>query len=377
MGRPQLGVQSLTTKADGGGTVPIFDGHNDTLTKIRHGGPNAQRSFLERSELGHLDLPRAREGGLAGGFFAIFTSSPNYERVVGEVLDADGEVVPGGWSVQLPPKLERRIATSWTVSAMSNLFRLEAESQGEIEVVRSVADLRRCLADGTFAVIIHIEGAESIDRDLEALDVFYEAGLRSLGPVWSRPTIFGHGVPFDFPGSPDTGPGLTAAGRRLVKRCNELGVLIDLSHLNAKGFWDVAGLSDAPLVATHSCAWTLSATPRNLTDEQLDAVGDSRGVVGINYAVGFLRADGNGSGKVVTPLTEIVRHARYVVDRIGIDHVALGSDFDGARVPDDLEDASGLPRLIQAFRDAGFEQKEIEQIAYRNWVRVLEQTWRA
>jgi membrane dipeptidase len=258
---------------------------------------------------------------------------------------------------------------------MSDLFRLEAESQGEIEVVRSVTDLRRCLADGTFAAILHIEGAESIDRDLEALDVFYEAGLRSLGPVWSRPTIFGHGVPFDFPRSPDTGPGLTAAGRRLVRRCNELGVLIDLSHLNEKGFWDIAKMSDAPLVATHSCAWALSPTPRNLTDEQLDVVGDSGGLVGINYAVGFLRADGDGTGKVVTPLTEIVRHARYVVDRIGIDHVALGSDFDGARIPDDLVDVSGLPRLVQAFRDAGFEQNEVESIAYKNWLRVLEQTW--
>ncbi len=163
----------------------------------------------------------------------------------------------------------------------------------------------------------------------------------------------------------------------MVKRCNELGVLIDLSHLNEKGFWDVARISDAPLVATHSSAWALSQTPRNLTDEQLDAVGDSGGVVGINYAVGFLRADGNGTGQVVTPLTEIVRHARYVVDRVGVDHVALGSDFDGATIPDDLQDVSGLPRLIEAFRDAGFEEKEIEQIAYKNWIRVLEQTWRA
>jgi len=358
-------------------TIPVFDGHNDTLTKIRRGGPDSQQSFLERSELGHMDLLRAREGGLAGGFFAIFTSSPGYEWVVGELLDRDGEVVSGGWSVPLPPKLERRIATSWTLSVMSDLFRLEAESDGELEVVRTVADLQRCLAEGTFAVILHIEGAESIDRNLEALDVFYEAGLRSLGPVWSRPTIFGHGVPFDFPRSPDTGCGLTAAGARLVRRCNELGVLIDLSHLNEKGFWNVARISDAPLVATHSCAWSLCPTPRNLTDEQLDAVGESDGVVGINYAVGFLRADGNESGEVVTPVTEIVRHARYVVDRIGVDHVALGSDFDGATIPDDLGDVRDLPRLIEAFRDAGFEEKEIEQIAYRNWIRVLEQTWRA
>ena len=203
-------------------TIPVFDGHNDTLTKIRHGGPDAQPSFLERSELGHLDLPRAREGGLAGGFFAIFTSSPDHQRVIGPLLGPDGEVVPGGRSIQLPPPLDRDIATAWTLSVMSDAFRLEAESEGEIEVVRTVADLRRCIDEGTFAIILHIEGAESIDENLETLDVFYEAGLRSLGPVWSRPTMFGHGVPFDFPRSPDTGPGLTPAGHRLVERCNEL-----------------------------------------------------------------------------------------------------------------------------------------------------------
>jgi membrane dipeptidase len=357
-------------------TVKVFDGHNDTLTKIRHGGANAQRSFLERSEKGHIDLPRAREGGLAGGFFAIFTSSPNYERVVDPLVGADGQTVPEAWSVPLPPKLDRRIATSWTLSVMSDLFRLEAESDGAISVVRTTAELRRCLSDGTFAVILHIEGAEAIDSKLEALDVFYEAGLRSLGPVWSRPTIFGHGVPFDFPRSPDTGPGLTAAGRRLVERCNELGIMIDLSHLNLKGFWDVSAISQAPLVATHACAWSLSQTPRNLTDEQLDAIGESGGLVGINYAVGFLRADGDGSGEFKTPLTEIVRHATYVADRIGVEHVALGSDFDGARIPEDLGDATGLPRLIKAFRDAGFAEQDIELIAFRNWLRVLDQTWR-
>ena len=356
--------------------IPVFDGHNDTLTKIRHGGPDAQRSFLERSELGHLDLPRAREGGLAGGFFAIFTSSPDHQRVIGPLLGPDGEVVPGGRSIQLPPPLDRDIATAWTLSVMSDAFRLEAESEGEIEVVRTVADLRRCIDEGTFAIILHIEGAESIDENLETLDVFYEAGLRSLGPVWSRPTIFGHGVPFDFPRSPDTGPGLTPAGHRLVERCNELGVLIDLSHLNEKGFWDVSRLSNAPLVATHSAAWELSHTPRNLTDEQIDTVGKSGGVVGINHAAAFLRADGNGSGEVATPLTEIVRHARYVADRIGVDHVALGSDYDGARIPSDMGDVTGLPRLIEAFRDAGFDEKEIEQVAYRNWLRVLGETWR-
>jgi membrane dipeptidase len=237
-----------------------------------------------------------------------------------------------------------------------------------------VTDLRRCLDERTFAVIIHIEGAEAIDTRLEALDVLYEARLRSLGPVWSRPNAFAHGVPFDFPRDPDTGPGLTPAGRRLVKRCNQLGILIDLSHLNARGFWDVAKISDAPLVATHSCAHALCASPRNLTDAQLDVIALSRGLVGINYHVGFLRTDGDA--KAETSLTEIVRHARYVADRIGVGHVALGSDFDGATMPGDLGDVTRLPVLLEALRAGGFNEEELRAIAYGNWLRVLGDTWR-
>ena len=105
---------------------------------------------------------------------------------------------------------------------------------------------------GNLAAVLHIEGAEAIDPELEALEVFYAAGLRSLGPVWSRPNVFGHGVPFRFPSSPDTGPGLTDAGKELVRACNRLRIMLDLTHLNEAGFWDVAALTDAPLVATHS-----------------------------------------------------------------------------------------------------------------------------
>ncbi|MDA0328000.1 MAG: dipeptidase [Gemmatimonadetes bacterium] len=353
--------------------VPVFDGHNDTLTHIRNAAPEDARSFLKQSSIGHVDLPRARAGGLAGGFFAIFTTSPGMSRIHRPLLDEDGEVVPGGWSVDLPPKLDRRTAYSYTVSVMSDLFRLVEESAGGIEVVRTASALTRCIEDGTFAVILHIEGAEAIDTRLETLDVFYEAGLRSLGPVWSRPNAFAHGVPFDFPRHPDTGPGLTRAGRRLVKRCNELGVMIDLSHLNAQGFWDVARISEAPLVATHSNAHALSATPRNLTDAQLDVVALSGGVVGLNYAVAFLRGDGKHDPE--TPLTEIARHARYIADLIGVRHVALGSDFDGAMIPGDLRDVTRLPMLLQALRDIGFSEDEVRAIAYRNWVRVLKATW--
>ncbi len=156
--------------------------------------------------------------------------------------------------------------------------------------------------------------------------------------------------------------------------CNLLGILVDLSHLNEPGFWDVAKLSRAPLVATHSNAHTLSASSRNLTDRQLDAIGESGGVVGINFALMFLREDGDYVP--ATPLDVIVRHVDYVANRIGIEHVALGSDFDGAQIPDGLGGIEGLPRLVEALRAAGHDDGSLAKITHENWLRVIGASWK-
>ena len=239
-----------------------------------------------------------------------------------------------------------------------------------VQRVTSAAEFRA----GVVSAIVHMEGAEPIARDLSNLESWYERGLRSVGPTWSRPNEFAEGVPFRFPSSSDTGGGLTTAGRELVAACNRLGILVDLSHLNWAGFWDVARLSDAPLVATHSNAHALCAASRNLTDEQLEAIRDSGGVVGVNFAVTFLREDGREVPE--TPLTEIVRHVDHYAERMGIDHVAFGSDFDGAVVPDALGGAAGLPKLVDALRDAGYDDDAVAKITHRNWLRVLDATWR-
>ena len=222
------------------------------------------------------------------------------------------------------------------------------------------------------AAILHFEGAENLGPDPGALEELYETGLRSLGLVWSRPNAYAHGVPFRFPSSPDTGPGLSAAGKELVRECNRLGTLIDLSHLNERGFWDVAELSEAPLVATHSNAHALCPASRNLTDRQLDAIRDSDGIVGVNFAVAFLREDGGESED--TPLETIVRHVDYLVERVGIDRVGFGSDFDGAKVPKELGDVSELPKLLAALRAAGYDETALEKLAHENWIRVLRAT---
>lgn len=349
---------------------PVFDGHNDTILSVLLPDRGGGRDFFKKSKEGHIDLPRAQKGGLGGGFFAVFVPSPKpMGGWPGRDINPDGS-----YYIPMPDPLEQRHARDFATKAFRTLHAIEAESKGDVKIVRTVKELEKCLKDGTFAMILHFEGVEAIDTDLDALHLFYQAGLRSVGITWSRPNAFGYGVPFAFPRDPDIGPGLTEAGKALVKECNQLGVMVDLSHLNEKGFWDVAALTSAPLVATHSNAHALSATPRNLTDKQLDAVKESGGIVGINYHIGFLRSDGRADKK--TSLNEIVRHAAYIADRIGIDHVGLGSDFDGATMPQDLKDAAGLPKLMKAFKEHGFDKKALKKIAHGNWVRVLNETWR-
>jgi membrane dipeptidase len=175
------------------------------------------------------------------------------------------------------------------------------------------------------------------------------------------------------PSPPDTGPGLTDAGKELVRECNRSGVLLDLSHLNERGFWDAAGITEAPLVATHSNVHALCPTSRNLTDKQLDAIRDSDGMVGVNFAVAFLRED--GAEEEDTPIEDVVRHVDYLVERVGVERVGFGSDFDGAKVPRGIGDASGLPKLLAALRERGYDDAALKKLAHENWVRVLRETW--
>ena len=260
------------------------------------------------------------------------------------------------------------------VFAMASLlYRIERESDGRVRVCRTAGDIERCLADDVLAAVLHIEGAEAIDANFEVLDVLHAAGLRSLGPVWSRPNAFGHGVPFRCPSSPDTGPGLTDLGKALVGACNRLRILIDLSHLNEKGFWDVAAISNAPLVATHSNAHAISPHSRNLTDRQLAAIGKSGGLVGVNFAASFLRPDGRQDKD--TPAELIVQHIAHLLEHAGEDSVGFGSDFDGALIPAELGNAARLQNLVAAMRTRGFGEPLIEKVCFRNWLRVLERTW--
>jgi len=342
--------------------ISVFDGHNDALTAEDHD------AFAIGRRGGALDVPRMRAGGIRAAIFAVWIEGEDPERAVAQP-DAEGGV---RWD--LPGPVDHDAAAAGAARIAGRLAALDRA--GALRLARSVSTLDDAFTDdGPPAAILHLEGAEAIDPGLEALEHWYAAGLRSLGPVWSRPTAFGHGVPFTAPSTPDTGPGLTDAGHALVRRCAELGILVDLAHLNAAGFWDVAAAELGPLVSSHAGAHALCPSPRNLTDEQLDAIGSTGGLIGIVYANQFLNAD--LSRKPSTPVSRIAEHAAYVADRIGVEHVGLGSDFDGAEIPDELGDAAGVPRVLDALSAVGFTPAEVEAIAWGNWRRVIGAWWRS
>ncbi|MFI8416314.1 dipeptidase [Serratia sp. NPDC078593] len=342
-------------------SLPIFDGHNDLLLKLwlEH-ADDPVAAFYSTVHDGHLDFKRMQRGGFCGGLFAIF-------------------IPPVSYIAQIRHQPESQVLTSYdplaiTEAQIAIMVQLEQASQGQLRICRSVAEIEQCQQNRQIAAVLHIEGAGALDSELTQLDRFYAMGIRSIGPFWNQPNAFGEGICGAFPGSPDSGPGMTAAGKALIQACNQRRILVDVSHMNEKAFWDTAALSTAPLVATHSNAHTLCPQPRNLTDSQLAAIAESGGFVGVNFGTAFLRADGKRDS-ATTDLTEIVKHFEFLVTKLGEDHVGFGSDFDGVNVPQSLGDVSGLPRLMQALSQAGFSSSQLEKLAWRNWLAVLASTW--
>lgn len=341
---------------------PVFDGHNDLLLRLwLKNSTKAVSQFIEGEHDGHMDLPRMHDGGMVGGLFAMYTPSDDGIEHQGLNPAPYGEV-------------KRNEAWKATLEMAEILFAMEREVPNDgFKVCLTVADIRSAIASGAIAAVFHIEGAESIGPRLEGLHELYAKGMRSIGPVWSRPNAFGEGVPFSFPSTPNTGAGLTEAGKALVRECNALKIMLDVSHLNQNGFWDLTKITDAPVVASHSNVHALSQSSRNLLDDQIRFIGESGGLIGLNYALDFLQNDGALHPEL--PPSEMIRHTDYLLRLAGEDCVGLGSDFDGAAVPDFMRDVSGVPLLIEAMVQAGYGEGLIRKITSENWLRVLERSW--
>lgn len=369
---------------------PTIDGHNDTLLALADREDRVS-AFGAGYDGGHLDLPRAREAGLGAALFAAFV--PNEEMPERRATD-------DGYDYPLPDPVDPERARRLTYEALACLHQWAAEVDG-FRILRTVADLDDCLAtwdrpgepgegdgergkgdgergagggegdpNGDLGAIFHLEGAEAIDPDCSNLDFLYEAGLRSVGPVWSRSNEFAHGGRFRYPGHPDTGPGLTDAGRRLLAECERRGILVDCAHMTEQGVFDAAEVLAGPLVVSHTGAHARCEHTRNLTDEQIDAVADAGGIVGINFGTGILAPPDEDPG-----IATIADHVEYVADRVGVEYVGLGSDFDGATVPDEVGDVTGLPAVLAALDDRGFDDEDLAKVARGNWRRVLADAW--
>lgn len=341
----------------------IFDGHNDVLFRLFRAGGDPIPPFEQ--DQGHVNVVAAERGGFAGGLFAMFA--------LGEGRGLDFSIFSNPpYDAPLPEPLEQSEALRQIIAQAGIAHRLE--QRGLVRFCLSGADVQQAMADEVIALVLHLEGAEAIGPELLELDALYALGLRSIGPVWSRPTIFGHGVPFRFPSDGDVGPGLTDRGKQLVERCKRLGMVVDNSHLNEKGFWDVAEVG-VPLVATHSNAHAVSPSARNLTDAQLRAIGETGGMVGLNYGTMFLHP--NGSAAAAGALDHAMKHLDHMIQIAGENHVGLGSDFDGAPMPEGLKGAGGLPNLRLRMQQAGYGDVLIEKLCHGNWLALLNRVLKA
>ena len=342
----------------------IFDGHNDLLTRLwLSSADDPVHDFIYGTLPGHLDLKRCRRARWMGGLFSIFL--PPYAYVKNNH----------------PDKLFSPSNSNFTAQEIVDICcaqlelaqQLQARSDGQIQICTSVAQIKACQQNQQLAIVLHLEGAEFLAIEPDLLDVFYEAGLRSIGPLWNRKSLFGDGLNASFPHSPDTGSGLTREGKELILACRDKHMLIDVSHMNERAFWDTLEIADQPIVATHSNAHALCAQARNLTDRQLAAIKQNGGLVGVNFDVAFLRADGQRDTQ--TSLDVIVDHLAYLIDHLGEDHVGFGSDFDGCLLPDELSDISQISKLIERMQQRHFSDALIEKNTSKNWFRVLDEIW--
>lgn len=306
----------------------VVDLHNDVMLDVHA----HKRDIATRSPVGHSDLPRLREGGVDVQVLALFVHPKEAERGfarITELLDA--------------------------------FDRFAAAHSGMLELATSVAEIARLEAAGRLAVVLAVENASALEGHPDRVEGLYQRGVRMMGLTWNNSNGLADGAMETHHG------GLTPLGRQVLTRMQELGMVVDVSHLSEQSFWNVLEATRGPIVATHSNAAGLTPHPRNLTDEQLQAIARRGGAVGVNFYPTFT---GGAS------LAQILDHLEYLVNVMGADHVALGSDFDGftGRV-NDLEDVSRLPGLTAGLLSRGHDAEAVKKILGGNALRVFREIW--
>ena len=358
----------------------VVDTHSDSLAwPTRHGVDIGRRQHET-----HMDLPRMREGNQNVQFFACFAS---------------------------PSWIAKKKAVQVTLDYMDSFHALMRNYPERIEQATTADDVRRITDAGKLAGILCIEGGHSIDDDLAILRMYHRLGARYMTLTWNNTNNWADGV-LDEPRH----GGLNHFGKEVVREMNRLGMLVDVSHVAPATFWDAIETTTKPVIASHSSAKAVCAAPRNLEDDQIKAVAANGGVIGVNYEITFVgeayrtakdaidaekseetkRAEKDhpaGSDALKSALreiderheekvarlpkphyTEIVDHIDHMVSVVGVDHVGLGSDFDGATMPEGMEDCTKVPLITDELVKRGYGENDVRKILGENFMRVMGET---
>lgn len=358
----------------------IVDTHSDSLARpVRYG-----ENIGVRTESGHMDLPRMREGNQTAQFFACFPS---------------------------PKFIEERKCIQVTLDYIDAFHTLCVNYPDQIEQATTAEDVRRISDSGKLAGILAIEGGHAIDDDLAVLRMYYRLGVRYMTLTWNNTNNWADGV-LDEPRH----DGLTDFGRDVVREMNRLGMFVDISHVAPKTFWDAIETTTKPVIASHSSAKAICQAPRNMDDDQLRALAENGGVVGVNYEVTFVseryRRESDAlnerkeselkeaeelhakepeklekakeeieakfkelrSTELKLPdYTEIVDHIDHMVKVAGVEHVGIGSDFDGCVTPEGMEDCTKVPKITEELVRRGYSDGDIRKILGENFLRVMDE----
>ncbi len=341
---------------------PVIDCHNDSIVSrirrgflsVRGGGEPGPRppdgaegtvAFLrgplpaeERPFHGQIDLASMRAGGIDAAFFAVD--------------------VTRAWKNHLAYALD---ALGWFLADLETCG-------GELVVARSAEDIRAARAAGKRAALLVVENSEALEGSLHVLRSLHALGVRSVGLTHNLNTWAAAGN-----AEAGCGGGLTRFGRALVREMGRLRMLVDVSHIAERGFYDTLEEAGGPVIASHSCCAALCPHPRNLSDSQLRALAQTGGVVGITFVAPFLDAGWRESHWPERPgLDRVLAHVDHAVSVAGVDHVGIGSDFDGGGVA--LRDATEYPRIAEALRARGYSEADVDGIMGGNVLRLLRET---
>ncbi len=319
--------------------MKIVDLHCDTIMRF-YGGEH-----LRGLENSHINLDKLRAGETLAQCFAIFV--PTHGSAARHGIPDD--------------------PAAYFDRAYQAYLRELALCSDRLAPAYTVADIARNEREGKVSAILTVEDGVTLDGKLENVDVYYKKGVRMVALTWNYENSLG------YPQNPDPSRhvlGLKPFGIECVRRFNELGIAVDVSHLSEGGFWDVVRFSKKPFVASHSCCRALCDISRNLTDAQIKAVGEAGGVIGLNYCTAFLHPVSDRSNDNFTTISELIRHLRHLVNLAGSEAVALGSDYDGIDSRLEWGDCGGQQRLVEAIV-AEFGVDTAMKITHRNALRAF------